>query len=139
MKLFSLFISISFFLFPPAVWATVFGSIRGVVHDPDHRPVKGARVVVKSSSSDYAQTAATGADGDFEVVSLPVGAYQVTVTQDGFGPSVQETVVGSGGAPILQFQLAIGTVRETVNVAEAALAVNPDQMTPATMIRSAER
>ena len=137
MKSFGVLISICF-LFPPAVWATVFGSVRGVVHDPDHRPVTGAAVVVKSSTSDYSQTATTGADGEFEVASIPVGAYRVTVTHDGFSPSVQETVVGSGSAPVLHFQLAIGAVRESVNVAEAALAVNPEQMTPATMISRSE-
>ena len=46
MKRFWLFISVSFFVLSAALWATVFGSLRGVVHDPDHRPMKGARVVV---------------------------------------------------------------------------------------------
>ena len=42
---------------------------------------------------------------------MPVGAYQVTVTHDGFAPATQEIVVASGSAPILHFQLAIGAVR----------------------------
>ena len=62
MKLFSIFVSIVF-LFPVAMCAAVVGSVRGVVHDPDHRPVKGATVLVKSSSADYSQNATTGADG----------------------------------------------------------------------------
>ncbi len=95
-------------------------------------------MLVKSSTADYSQTATTGADGDFEVTSLPVGAYQVTVTHDGFNPSVQAAVVDSGSAPILHFQLAIGEVKESVSVAEAALAVNAEQMTPATMISRSE-
>ena len=37
-------------LFPFTIWAAVFGTIRGVVHDPDHRPVQRAQVVLKSSS-----------------------------------------------------------------------------------------
>ena len=133
MKLFSIFVSIVF-LFPVAMWAAVVGSVRGVVHDPDHRPVKGATVLVKSSTADYSQNTTTGADGDFEVTSLPVGAYRVTVTHDGFSSSEQQAVVDSGSSPILHFQLAIGTVKESVSVAEAALAVNAEQMTPSTMI-----
>ncbi len=120
------------------MWAAVLGSVRGVVHDPEHRPVSGAQVVVKSSTSDFSQTATTGADGDFEVTSLPVGAYQVTVTHDGFNPSAQAAVVDSGSAPILHFQLAIGAVQESVSVAESALAVNAEQMTPSTMISRSE-
>jgi len=79
-------------------------------------------VLVKSSSADYSQNATTGADGDFEVTSLPVGAYRVTITHDGFNASEQQAVVDSGSSPILHFQLAIGTVKESVSVAEAALA-----------------
>jgi hypothetical protein len=116
------------------VWATVFGSVRGVVHDPDHRPVSGAVVLLKSTSSDYSQTVTTNADGTFEATSVPVGAYQVTVTQEGFTPAAQGVVVASGSAPVLHFQFAIGPVRQVVTVPEEALAVNPDQVTPTSII-----
>ena len=120
------------------VWGAVVGAVRGVVHDPDHRPVQAAQVVVKSSSSDYARTLTTSADGEFEAPALPVGAYQVTVTRDGFSPAVQEIMVASGSAPVLHFQLVIGTTQQQVNVSESALAVNPEQMTPTTIISRAE-
>ena len=42
-------------LLPVAAWAAVFGTVRGVVHDPDHRPVPDAQVLVKSASSEYSQ------------------------------------------------------------------------------------
>jgi len=119
---------------PVTIWATVFGTIRGVVHDPDHRPVLKAQVVVKSSSSAYSQELTTDADGGFEATALPIGAYVVTVTSAGLAPSVQQIVIGSGSAPILHFQLAIGTRTEQVTVSVAALAVDPEQMTPATLI-----
>ena len=49
MKLFVIVVSI--FLLPIGVRAAVFGSLRGVIHDPSHRPVQGAsvagRVIVK--------------------------------------------------------------------------------------------
>ena len=37
---------------PPA-FATIFGSVRGVVHDPQHRPVPGATVVLKARDSEW--------------------------------------------------------------------------------------
>ena len=74
---------------PAALWAAVFGTVRGVVHDPDHRPVPDAQVLVKSAGSDYSQKLATNADGAFEATTLPVGAYTVTVMRDGFATSVQ--------------------------------------------------
>ena len=125
-------------LFPLAIWAAVFGTIRGVVHDPDHRPVQKAQVVIKSSSSDYSQQLTTDTDGAFEATALPVGSYDVTVTAPGLASSGQQIVVASGSAPVLHFQLAIGTRNEQVTVAAAALAVNPEQMTPTTIISRSE-
>jgi outer membrane receptor for ferrienterochelin and colicin len=116
----------------------VFGTIRGVVHDPDHRPVQKAQVLVKSSSSEYSQKLTTDTDGGFEATALPVGSYVVTVTTEGFAPSVQQIVVASGSAPVLHFQLTIGTRSEQVTVAESALAVSPEQMTPTTIISRSE-
>ncbi len=121
-------------LVPIAVWSAVFGSLRGVVHDPGHRPVEGAAVLVRSVTSDYSQTLTTNADGAFEAASLPVGAYRVTVNRDGFAAASQDVVIASGTAPVVHFQLAIGPVTEAVNVQESALAVNPEQITPTTMI-----
>ncbi len=128
----------AFVFLPGVTWATVFGSVRGVVHDPDHRPVPGAQVVLKANSSDYSRILATGDDGAFEATSVPVGAYQVTVTREGFAPSAQNVVVVSGSAPVLHFQLAIGTAQQVVTVAESALAVNPERMTPTTIVSRSE-
>ena len=97
-----------FLAFAPAVWPVVFSSLRGIVHDPDHRPIAGAQVTVKAAGSDYAQTLTTKPDGSFETVTLPIGEYRVTVTHPGFQPSAQEIVVSSREAPVLHFQLVIG-------------------------------
>src|SRR5262249_33911095 len=121
-------------LLPAAIWAAVFGTVRGIVHDPDHRPIRGAEVVVKSSSSDYVEKLTTDTKGGFEASAIPVGAYLVTVNKDGFAPQVQEIVIASGSAPVLHFQLVIGARSEQVTVAESALSVNPEQMTPETIV-----
>jgi hypothetical protein len=121
-------------LFPAMIWATVYGSLRGIVHDPDHRPVPGARVTLKSTSSDYSVNLTTKDDGTFETSAVPAGAYQVSVTRDGFAPAAQNVVVVSGSAPVLHFQLAIGTSRDVVNVSASALAASPEIMTPTTIV-----
>lgn len=125
-------------LFAVLSWGAVVGTIRGVVHDPDHRPVQGAEVFVKASASDFKKALTTDTDGGFEAPPLPVGAYIVTVSKDGFAPSSQEIVVASGSAPVLHFQLTLGARTEHVTVSEAALAVNPEQMTPTTVVSRSE-
>ena len=66
-------------IFTPFAKAVVLSSLRGIVHDPDHRPVADARVTVKSVSSDFVQTLRTGPEGTFETTTIPIGEYQVTV------------------------------------------------------------
>ena len=127
-------ICVCVFVAQVASWAAVVGTLRGVVHDPDHRPVIGALVVVKSRNSDYSRSFTADSDGAFEASALAVGAYLVTVRKDGFAPAEQEAVIVSGGAPVLHFQLAIGARNDTVAVNEGALAVSTEQMTPATMV-----
>src|SRR6266446_709515 len=134
-----LFLAMLFLAFSSTLsWATVFGSLRGVVHDPDHRPVSGARVILKSASSDYSETLATDAAGAFQTASVPVGAYTVTVTHDGFAPSAQAVVVSSTSSQVLHFQLALGVTQQAITVSESALAVNPEVMTPTTIISRGE-
>jgi hypothetical protein len=115
-------------------WAAVYGTLRGVIHDPDHRPVAGAEVLVKASNSDDSRKLSTDAEGQFEASALPVGEYTITVTKDGFAPDMQKTMIVSGSAPVVHFQLKLGARNEQVAVSENALAVNPEQMTPATVI-----
>jgi hypothetical protein len=45
---------LKFILFVPlCLYAAVFGSLRGIVHDPDHRPVAGAHIIIQSTTSDF--------------------------------------------------------------------------------------
>ena len=132
------FVIVLALLYPATTRATVVATIRGIVHDPDHRPVPGAQAVLKAAHSDYELKLATDAEGRFEVAALPAGRYIVTVTKDGFSVSVQEIVVASGSSPVLHFQLSVGSRREQVSVPEAAMAVSPEQMTPATIVSRSE-
>ena len=60
-------------IFVPYTRATIFGSIRGIVHDPQHRPVVGVDVTLKSTTSDWSKTTQTDPDGSFSFSAVPVG------------------------------------------------------------------
>ena len=109
----------------PAV-ATVFGNVRGVVHDPQHEPVKGAHATLQAADSAYQLTADTAADGEFHFDAVPLGKYTVTVEAPGFAPQSQVLVVVSGSAPVLHYQLAIASPQEKVTVTAAPEDLNPD-------------
>ncbi len=59
--------------------ATVFGRVKGLVHDPQHRPIRGAEVTVKAANSDLSLKTTTAAEGQFTLSGVPVGDYVVTV------------------------------------------------------------
>ena len=106
--------------------ATVFGNIRGVVHDPQHRPVDQAMVTLKASDSEYKLTASTTSEGEFHFDAIPLGVYTVTVEVPGFATQSQALQLTSGAAPVLHYQLALAAAKQEVTVTAAPADLNPD-------------
>src|SRR5712664_1016900 len=114
--------------------ATIFGTVRGIVHDPQHRPVADATVTLKAKTSDYAQTAQTDAEGGFHFDAVPLGEYSVTVSQGGFATQEHSVTVLSGTAPVLHFELRLPTQTQSVTV-EAGPA-QAESVTPTDVVSS---
>src|SRR5882762_4386234 len=96
--------------------ATVFGTVRGIVHDPQHRPVSGIQVVIKAKNSEFTQETHTDDAGQFHFDAIPLGEYIVTISDSSLVADAQSIAVLSGTAPILHFELRIPTQNETVVV-----------------------
>jgi hypothetical protein len=116
------------------VFATIFGTVRGIAHDPDHRPVPDANVALRSASSEYKQTGKTDVNGEFQFAAVPAGEYTVNVTRDGFAPMEQAVLVTSASAPVLHFQFHLATANESVEVAERPQSVSTEASTPTTLV-----
>jgi hypothetical protein len=123
-------------LFGVSTLANIFGTVRGVVHDSQHRPIADASVKLKSATSDWTQTSQTDQDGAFSFSAVPVGDYLVTVTKTGFADGQQTVAVASDSSPTLHYQLKIAAVNETATVSEAAQenVANVDSVTPTTLV-----
>ncbi|MFZ0084032.1 MAG: TonB-dependent receptor [Candidatus Acidiferrales bacterium] len=119
---------------PLSLRATIYGRITGIVHDPQHRPVQDASVVLKSTTSDYTKTTQTNADGEFAFQAVPIGDYSITVSQPGFGTEAQTLTVTSSAAPVLHFQLSIASVNQTTIVTTGADIANVQSVTPTALI-----
>ena len=130
----------SFVLFCAATLsATIFGSVRGIIHDPQHRPVQGAMVMLKAKSSDWSANTYTDANGEFNFNAVALGEYSAVVANPGFNQVIQSVVVQSGTQPVLHFQLSVAVTDETVNVSAAATNVAPsDSATPITLVNRAD-
>lgn len=124
----------AFLIFALQTFATIFGSVHGIVHDPQHRPISGAQVLIKSATSDWSQTAQTDDSGDFTVNTVPIGDYRVTVSDKGFADSEQAVTVVSGASSDLHFSLSIAAAKETVEVTGEPATANVDSSTPTTLV-----
>jgi outer membrane receptor protein involved in Fe transport len=120
-------------IFAGVVLATVFGTVRGIVHDPQHRPIPGVEVVLKAENSGYSQSTKTNTDGEFIFDSIPVGKYNVTVSKFGLAAQEMRLTVLSGTAPILHFELTVATQVSSVTVTSEALPAQTESITPTTL------
>jgi Carboxypeptidase regulatory-like domain/TonB dependent receptor/TonB-dependent Receptor Plug Domain len=119
-------------------FATVFATVRGVVHDPAHRPVPGATVTLQASDSEFVLRATTTSDGEFDLPQAPIGVYRLTVTATGFSTITQPLTVSSGTNAVLHIPLPVASAAQTVVVEgeEDSLSVT-DTATPTTLITRA--
>ena len=62
----------------------VGGTISGTVHEATGASLDGAAVTVRQIETGATRNLTTGADGRFYAPSIPVGAYTVSVSHDGF-------------------------------------------------------
>ena len=120
------------------IHAGIFGTVRGIVHDPQHRPIPGATVTLRARSTDWTKQTQTNADGEFVLEAVPVGDYVMRVVHSGFKPIERDLSVVSGSAPILHFPMELGTVEEKVVVSGSAAAIETDSPTTQSTIYAAE-
>ncbi len=136
-KLFLIFpvLFLSIFLLPvQRADATVYGQIQGIAHDPQHRPIPGAKVVLKSVGSSSIRTLDTDHDGAFRFQIVSFGDYTLTVSAPGFASLTQQVTLASGTSPILHFELPIATVQQSVSITASTDAANVDSVTPTTTV-----
>ena len=115
-------------------YGTIFGTVRGIVHDPQHRPVSDAKVVLQANQSAYTQSVQTDSEGQFHFDAVPLGGYTVTVSQAGFETGQQSVSVLSGTAPILHFELRIEAQNQSVTVTADSAPAQTETVTPTTLV-----
>jgi hypothetical protein len=108
------------------------GRVQGIVHDPQHRPVAGANVILHSSTSDYSRTTSTNADGLFQLSAIPLGEYSLTISQPGFATATQSFTLASDTSPMLHFELPLAALEQSVTV--SGTPANVDSVTPTTLV-----
>jgi hypothetical protein len=116
--------------------ASTLGQVRGVVHDPQHHPIRGAHVVLSASLSAQTFAATTGDDGTFALPSVPLGDYTLAVTSPGFREARQPFTLASNTSPELHIELQIESVQQSTTV--TAMQTSPDSVTPISLVSRRE-
>jgi hypothetical protein len=91
--------------------------ITGTVKDPSGAVVTGAKVTLKNSNTNVARTTTTNKDGDYLFTLVPIGAYELTVEQQGFDRYVQKGITLEINQNARQdIVLKVGTTAQVVEV-----------------------
>jgi outer membrane receptor protein involved in Fe transport len=121
-------------LFSACLSATIFSSISGLVHDPEHRPIENAKVTLSSDASDWSMTATSDRSGQFRFQNVPLGSYTIKLEADGFTTETQNITVASDTEVRLHFPLEIAGRKESVEVRGISPDIDPSSSAATTVI-----
>ncbi len=130
-------VALLFLLGTLPVGASVFGTVRVMVHDPEHRPIAGAQVELSNASSEWTTSISSGSDGIAQFSAVPIGHYSLRVNAPGFAPFLVSLTVVADRVVDVHSQLAIGVASQSVQVtASAAEVTQPTSLPPISVSRT---
>src|SRR5216684_3199404 len=111
-------------LLPYVLMADVTGTLLGVVTDPSSAVIQGVRVTATNVDTNLAAEATTDIAGQYRILSLPVGRYQVQAAFSGFQTFIETGIVLTVDEQRrVDIVLRVGATQQEVSVNAAALQV----------------
>jgi len=77
---------------PSAGAQSTGGRIRGTVTDPSGAAVVAAKVTLINEATNVSRDVDTGANGEYLLIEVPVGSYEIDVSQQGFKKYVRKGI-----------------------------------------------
>jgi hypothetical protein len=122
-------VSLCLFLFLAIgiTWASIAGSISGLVTDSSGAVIAGTKVIATDTQTGVQTTVITDAKGFYSLPALPVGTYDLQVSQIGF-KTYTETglVINANSALRVDATLSVGTINEKIEVRTDAVHVEAE-------------
>ncbi len=112
-------------------------SLRGVIHDPQHRPIQGAQIVIQGAAV-RPLTIMSDRNGEFQTDAVPPGTYTLDVSANGFQTIKQQIEVQEGKTPVLHLQLELASVNQSVEVTSQASRLKTETSTVQTYVSPQE-
>jgi len=105
----------------------ISSSLAGTVTDQSGAVVPNAQVSVHNVQTGVGALVISGAQGEYQFVSLQAGTYTVTCMAQGFNKYVATSVVlHAGGVTTLPISLMVGTATQTVTVSGSSAMVDTE-------------
>src|SRR6202163_1115236 len=102
-------------------------SIEGLVTDTSGAVIANAKVTITNTATVVTSTASSNTTGNYTFPLVPVGNYDVKAEMAGFkGEEVRGLRVETAAQVRQDFQLQVGAVSETVEVAASAVTLNTE-------------
>jgi len=109
--------------------------ISGRVTDPTKATVPDAKVATINNDTNFRYETATNGAGEYTLANLPPGTYQIEVEKTGFKKLVRPDVnLHVQDALSIDFEMAIGSVSDTVRVEAGAPLMNTTSATVSTVV-----
>ena len=122
----------------PALEAQPFSYLTGLIRDPSDAAVPGASVSVLNEDTGFRRWCTSSGDGAYSVAGLQPGSYRITVRKEGFRTMIR---VGTRVLPSqparIDFELALGSMQETVTVRDDAPTATSSSLPSDTALSSA--
>lgn len=101
------------------------GNLTGVIYDPSGAAVSGASVEIIGVATNVVSKAKSIADGSYRFNNLPVGAYRVSASAEGFLPVTLNNVrVELNRTVTVPVTLVVAGLEQAIEVTEAAAAID---------------
>jgi hypothetical protein len=108
--------------------------LQGTVTDPNGAAVVGAEITITNLDTQRAVTANTSDQGFYVVPGLPPGHYRAEVSQKGFQKSARDFELQISQVAVVDFQLEVGSVTQTITVQAGSPVVDAADSSIATVI-----
>jgi carboxypeptidase family protein/TonB-dependent receptor-like protein len=121
----------------PTAAQILYGSVVGVVKDPQGALIPGVTVTITNKDTGLARETTTNEQGAYSLINVQQGTYDVKVSLTGFREFVRTSVpVTIGEISRVDVTLEVGTMTETVTVASESSLLQTDKADVSTELKS---
>ncbi len=131
----SIFLTITISVFGQADVSSA--TVKGTVSDPQGAAVANATVTAKSVEQGTTRSVTTNSSGEFKILTLRPGLYEITVETQGFSKYlIKEAQLTVGQTATYDIKLEVGKVTNEVTVTSAAPLIEVERTQQANTIES---